>query len=99
MTISYSPTANSASTRTSGAAAAALALTIGDGAAAVWTLSNAIPRRRGWSQGSCSQYWTSRGALSRSRRSKTPAGRVLTFSFWRTTGTGTTMAKRSGGPL
>ena len=31
-------------------------------------------------------------------RSKTSRGSVFTFSFWRTTGTGTTIAKLSGGP-
>ena len=48
--------------------------------------------------GSCSQYSTSRGADSESTRSKTVMGRVLTSSFFSTTGTGTTMAKSSGGP-
>ena len=51
----------------------------------------------GW-QGSCSQYSTSRGADSESTRSNTSAGSVLTFSFCSTTGTGTTIAKFSGGP-
>ena len=50
-------------------------------------------------QGSSSQYSTKRGPPMRSTRSKTEAGRVFTFSSWRTTGTGTTMANPSGGPL
>ena len=53
---------------------------------------------RGGLHGSCSQYSTSRGADSESTRSNTSAGSVLTFSFCRTTGTGTTIAKFSGGP-
>jgi len=49
-------------------------------------------------QGSCSQYSTSRGAASWSICVKTARGSVFTFSFWSTTGTGTTIAKFSGGP-
>src|SRR5262245_38623001 len=49
--------------------------------------------------GACSQYSTSRGADSESTLSNTSAGSVLTVSFDSTTGTGTTIAKFSGGPL
>jgi len=49
--------------------------------------------------GSRSQYSTRRGAESWSTVLKTSGLRVFTSSLWRTTGTGTTMAKSSGGPL
>ena len=52
----------------------------------------------GGRQGSCSQYSTSRGAVNASMWSNTVEGSVLTSSFLRTTGTGTTSAKFSGGP-
>ena len=48
--------------------------------------------------GSCSQYSTRRGEVTSSSLRKISAGRVLTWSFWSTTGTGTTIAKFSGGP-
>ncbi len=52
----------------------------------------------GGMHGSCSQYSTRRGAVSESMWSNTVDGSVLTSSFFRTTGTGTTSAKFSGGP-
>jgi hypothetical protein len=45
------------------------------------------------------RYSTRRGEVSWSTRSKMARGSVLTFSFWRTTGTGITSAKPSGGAL
>ncbi len=56
-------------------------------------------RASAYEQGSCSQYSTRRGAVSCSSRSKTLFCSVFTFSFWRTTGTGTTIAKSAAGPL
>ena len=50
------------------------------------------------SHGSCSQYSTSRGAVRASSRANSSRGSVFTSAFLRTTGTGTTIANRSGGP-
>jgi hypothetical protein len=53
---------------------------------------------RSCSHGSSSQYSTSLGAASLSSFSKMSLGSVLTFSFCRITGTGTTIAKFAAGP-
>ena len=96
MTIWYSPLTNWASILTprSSAPSAALPFFI------IGLPPPIAPNRysRLGAQGSCSQYSTRRGADSESTRSNTSAGSVLTSSLCSTTGTGTTMAKFSGGP-
>ncbi len=93
--MSYSPTSNCASMVTPVSSIGAAALSAMPGAIA--DRGTAIGGGIG-AQGSCSQYSTSRGAASLSTRSKIDFGRVFTFSSARTTGTGTTIAKSSGGP-
>jgi hypothetical protein len=95
MTIWYSPTENLASIFTPRSPLRSRAIRVRPGA----PLPAAIAMGGGMgAHGSSSQYSTRRGAASVSTLRKISRGSVLTFSFWSTTGTGTTIAKFSGGP-
>src|SRR5262249_37603638 len=97
ITIWYSPTANLARILTPSGSAV-----LSSASESVFILLLAPPSPllgyRG-AHGSCSQYSTRRGADSSSMCRNPSGGNVLTCSFCSTTGTGTTIAKFSGGPL
>ena len=96
ITMSYSPTVYCASIFTPSALAASIlllgAMAAGAGARCI------IISRRSW-HGSGSKYSASRGAVYASIRSKIFLSMTLIWSFFKTSGTGTTMANSVGVPL